>query len=142
MLNQKLVAAAIALIIIGAGTFTAAQGAAPLQAPTGSITIAGKKPVNFDHQIHLKLGVACGQCHHDAKHQPRTAENIASLGKADELQCATCHNDKFAKVELRLNKDIFHARCKECHQAGVNGKKGPTNCAACHGAAKKAVEGC
>lgn len=141
MLNKKLVAAAIAMIIAGAGTFNIAQGAEPLKAPAGHITIAGKKPVNFDHQIHLKLGVACGQCHHDAKHQPRTAEAIAQL-KADELQCATCHNDKFAKVELRQNKEIFHARCKECHKAGVNGKQGPTNCAGCHGAAKKAVEGC
>jgi len=141
MLNKKLVAATIALIIAGTGTLNSAQAAEPLKAPAGNITIAGKKPVNFDHQIHLKLGVTCGQCHHDAKHQPRTAEAIAQL-KAAELQCASCHNDKFAKEELRQNKEIFHARCKECHQAGVNGKKGPTNCAGCHGAAKKAVEGC
>jgi len=140
MLNQKRVATAIALII--AGTFAIAQAAEPMKAPAAPITIAGKKPVSFDHQIHLKLGVTCGQCHHDAKHHPRSAEAIAALGKAEELQCATCHNEKFAKAELRLNKDIFHARCKECHKAGVNGKQGPTNCAGCHGANKKAVEGC
>ncbi|NTV12804.1 MAG: cytochrome c3 family protein [Desulfobulbaceae bacterium] len=142
MLNQKLIAAALALLIAGAGTLNLAQAAEPLPAPVGKITITGKKPVSFDHQIHLKLGVACGQCHHDAKHQPRSAEAIGALAKAGELQCATCHNDKFAKAELRQRKDIFHARCKECHQTGVNGKQGPTNCAGCHGANKKAVEGC
>lgn len=141
MLNKKLVAAAIALLIAGAGTLSAAGAADPLTAPAGNITIAGKKPVTFDHQSHLKLGVTCGQCHHDAKHQPRTAEAIGQA-KAAELQCAACHNEKFAKPELRQSKDIFHARCKECHKAGVNGKQGPTNCAGCHGAVKKAVEGC
>lgn len=141
MLKQKLIAVAIALMITGAGTL-AVQAAEPVKAPATAITIDGKKPVLFDHQVHLKLGVNCGQCHHDAKHQPRSAEAIAALAKPSELQCANCHNDQFAKAELRQRKDIFHARCKECHQAGVNGKQGPTNCAGCHGKAKKAVEGC
>lgn len=142
MFNKKLIAAAIALTITGIWTGNAALAGETTKVPAGAVTIEGKKPVSFDHQIHLKLGVACGQCHHDAKHQPRTAEAIGTLTKTDELQCATCHNDKFAKAELRERKDIFHARCKDCHAAGVGGKKGPTNCAACHSKAKKAVEGC
>lgn len=142
MLNRKLVAAVIALAVTGIWSSNGAMAGEALKAPAAAITIEGKKPVVFDHQIHLKLGVACGQCHHDAKHQPRTAEAIGALAKGDELQCASCHNDKFAKAELRERKDIFHARCKECHTAGINGKKGPTSCAACHGKAKKAVEGC
>jgi cytochrome c5 len=142
MLNKKLVAAAIALTITGIWNINNVQAGETLKAPAGTITIEGKKPVAFDHQIHLKLGVTCGQCHHDAKHQPRSAEAIGAMAKADELQCASCHNDKFAKAELRERKDIFHARCKECHATGVNGKKGPTACAACHGKSKKAVEGC
>lgn len=141
MLNKKLVAAIVALAVTGIWSIGALAGDTT-KAPAGAITIEGKKPVSFDHQVHLKLGVACGQCHHDAKHQPRTAEAIA-LAKADELQCASCHNDKFAKAELRERKDVFHARCKECHKAGVNGKQGPTACAACHGKQqKKGVEGC
>jgi len=142
MLNKKLVATTIALIIAGAGIISVVQAVEPLKAPSSAITITGRKPVVFEHQLHLKLGVTCGQCHHDAQHQPRTAEAIGKLAKAEELQCASCHNDKFARAELRERKAIFHARCKECHKAGVNGKQGPTNCAACHGQAKKAVEGC
>jgi hypothetical protein len=142
MLNKKLVATFIALAVTGIWTSNPAQAGGTLKAPAGNITIAGKKPVIFDHQSHLKLGVACGQCHHDAKHQPRTAEAIGALAKGDELQCATCHNDRFAKAELRERKDIFHARCKECHKAGVAGRQGPTNCAGCHVTTKKAVEGC
>jgi len=142
MLNKKLATAAIALAITGFWTIDVARADAAQNVPAGAITIAGKKPVSFDHQIHLKLGVACGECHHDAKHQPRTAEAIGALAKTEELKCASCHNDKFAKAELRGAKDIFHANCQGCHKAGVNGKQGPTKCAGCHGAAKKAVEGC
>jgi len=142
MLNRKLVATVITLLATGIWTIGTPQAGGTLKAPAGAITIEGKKPVNFDHQSHLKLGVTCGQCHHDAKHQPRTAEAIGALASGAELQCAGCHNEKFAKPELRERKDFFHARCKECHKAGVNGKQGPTNCAGCHGGAKKAVEGC
>lgn len=141
MLHKKLVAALIVMAITGTWHVSNGQAGAALDAPAGVITIAGKKPVNFDHQIHLKLGVACGQCHHDAQHQPRTAAAIAALAKG-ALQCASCHNDQFAKAELRERKEIFHARCKGCHTAGFNGKNGPTSCAACHGKSKKGVEGC
>jgi hypothetical protein len=142
MLNKKLVAALIALAVTGIWNSNTALAGETLKAPTAAISIEGKKPVTFDHQVHLKLGVACGQCHHDAKHQPRSAEAIGALAKGDELQCASCHNATFAKAELRERKEIFHTRCKECHKAGVNGKQGPTNCAGCHGKAKKGVEGC
>jgi len=140
MRNLKIVAITIALTI--GATWSIAAATEPLSAPKDTITIAGKKPVNFNHQTHLDLGVTCGQCHHDAAHQPRTAENIAALSSGEELSCASCHNSDFANPELRGRKDIFHARCKECHKAGVNGKQGPTNCTACHIKQKKAVEGC
>ena len=129
-----------------------------LTAPTRELVIQGKKPALFSHAKHTALGLDCGVCHHDAKHQPLTAAAIAGLGKADALRCATCHNDTFANDKLRKPMNVFHARCKECHVEGVNGKKGPTSCAACHTVTaaapeqksapaaaapkKKAVEGC
>ncbi len=141
MLKKKIVATIIALAA-GIIWTSAATAAEPLQAPKDTITIEGKKPVHFNHQTHLDLGVTCGQCHHDADHQPRTAEDIATLSGAEELSCASCHNSTFANPELQNRKDIFHARCKECHQAGFNGKQGPTKCTDCHIKQKKAVEGC
>jgi hypothetical protein len=141
MLNKKIVATTIALAASVVWTI-AATTAEPLQAPKETITIAGKKPVNFNHQTHIDLGVTCGQCHHDANHQPRTAEDIAALSSGEELSCASCHNSNFPKPELQNPKDIFHANCKECHQAGFNGKQGPTKCTDCHTKQQKAVEGC
>ena len=142
MKNLRVAVLTIALVATAAWTITTATAAEPLTAPQKAITIAGKKPVKFNHQTHLDLGVTCGQCHHDAAHQPRTAEDIAALSGAEELSCASCHNDTFANQELRQRKDIFHARCKECHAAGFNGKQGPTKCTDCHSKQKKGVEGC
>jgi len=141
MLKKKIVATTVALAATAIWAI-AAIAAEPLTAPQETITITGKKPVHFNHRTHLDLGVTCGQCHHDASHQPRSAEDIAALSGAEELSCASCHNDDFANPNLQKRKDIFHARCKECHQAGVNGKQGPTTCTACHIKQKKAVEGC
>lgn len=122
-------------------TSVSAEG---LKAPSTEITIDGKKPARFNHQTHLKLGVDCGQCHHDAKHQPLSEAGIAAMGSGEQLRCVNCHNDKFSNDKLRKTKDIFHARCRDCHKAGVDGKKGPGKCNSCHIRPKstKAVEGC
>ena len=103
-----------------------------ITAPPQELVIKGKKPALFSHAKHTALGLACGVCHHDAKHQPLTEAAIAGLAKPDGLRCATCHNATFANEKLQKPMDVFHARCKTCHTAGLNGKKGPTNCAACH----------
>jgi cytochrome c5 len=116
---------------------TAAAGT--LQAPTDAVTIDGKKPVQFQHKVHLGLGLECGACHHDATHQPLNAEAIGAKKAAADLRCVQCHNADFANDKLRQPKDIFHARCQGCHKAGVNDKKGPTKCTACHGAKDKAA---
>ena len=124
--------------------------ATPLQAPSAAITINGKKPVQFQHAVHLGLGLACGVCHHDATHQPLTAEAIGAKETAGDLSCGKCHNADFTNDKLRERKEIFHARCQGCHKVGVNDKKGPTTCTACHGtkdkaataAPKKKLEGC
>ncbi len=128
-----------AFTISGLGTLSATAGG-NMQAPEKEITISGKKPVKFSHNKHLELGLDCGTCHHNAAHEPLSADAIAALPSTDQLHCATCHNQDFANAKLQKRKDVFHARCKECHKEGVNGKKGPTKCSACH--AKKKIEGC
>ena len=104
-----------------------------LKAPDAEIIIKGeKKSARFSHPVHLKLGVACGQCHHDSQHQPLTDTDIGALENAQQLSCANCHNKDFSDPELQTVKNAFHARCKECHKKGVDGKTGPTKCTACH----------
>ena len=112
--------------------------------PEGEITIDGKKPARFDHQTHLKMKLDCGQCHHDAKHQPRDEAAIAAMANSDKLRCASCHNETFTNAKLQKPKQIFHARCRDCHKKGVGDKKGPTKCKGCHISAKKSkvIEGC
>ncbi len=116
----------------------ATTAAGKITAPTEELVIKGKKPALFSHAKHIALGLACTTCHHDAKHQPLNEAAIAGLPNTDTLQCASCHNAKFANAKLRKPMDVFHARCKTCHTAGVNGKKGPTACTACHKAAAAA----
>lgn len=108
--------------------------------PAQELVINGKKPAHFSHAKHTALGLDCATCHHDAKHQPLNEAAIAALPKTDSLHCATCHNEKFANAKLQKPMDIFHARCKTCHTTGVNGKKGPTNCTACHAPAATATD--
>ena len=104
-----------------------------MKAPDKEITIAGeKKSARFSHPVHLNLGVACGQCHHDSKHQPLTDQDIAAMDNAEPLRCASCHNKDFSNPKLQSPKEAFHARCKECHKQGVDGKTGPTKCTDCH----------
>ena len=111
-------------------------------APQQAITIAGKKPAVFDHQKHLALGMQCAVCHHNSDHEGLTAEAIKGLPNSKSLQCANCHNENFANAELQKRKDVFHGRCRECHKAGYNGKKGPTKCNDCHIKTKRKLEGC
>jgi hypothetical protein len=134
----------IAAITIGLAIgITTAMANQPITAPDQPITIAGKKPVKFNHTKHLGLGIACAECHHDAKHLPRTAEDIGAMTDSSVLQCANCHNSDFAKPKLQKRKAIFHANCKTCHKAGLNNKTGPTKCSGCHTRKKpRAVEGC
>lgn len=129
-------------VVLGLGTFSA-SATDPLKAPETEMTIDGKKPARFSHPNHLQLGLACGSCHHDAEHKPLTAEAIAVLPDAKQLRCIACHNSTFAKPELQNKKEVFHARCKECHKTGYEGKKGPSGCVDCHiKQPRKAIEGC
>ncbi|MHB1349986.1 MAG: hypothetical protein C4563_01270 [Desulfobulbus sp.] len=111
--------------------------------PAEEMILEGKKPARFNHATHTAQGMACGVCHHDQNHAPLTSEAIGAVTDPATLRCVSCHNDQMPKQELRQAKDIFHARCKTCHQDGYQGKKGPTKCTDCHlKSDKKAVEGC
>ncbi len=140
ILKQVVAGAVVAAMIITAGVqlSNAAEG---LKAPAEKIVIKGKKPARFNHSIHIEMGLNCARCHHDGDHKPLTAEAIGVLPNADQLKCVNCHNSKFANKKLRKLKTIFHARCRDCHKEGYNGKKGPTKCNSCH-VKKKAIEGC
>jgi hypothetical protein len=111
------------LVLLGLAAssfFAGVVSAGSVNAPEAEIIITGeKKSARFSHPVHLKLGVECGQCHHDSGHNPLT-------------RCATCHNKDFSNAGLQSIKDAFHQRCKECHKQGVNGIKGPTKCKDCH----------
>lgn len=130
-------------LALGSVAVTAVAGG-PLKAPENELTIDGKKPARFSHATHVILGMDCGGCHHDGGHKPLTPEAIAAMPDAKGLRCVSCHNGAFSNQELQKPKDVFHARCKECHTAGYQGKTGPTACGDCHikQAVKKAVEGC
>ena len=142
MKNSKTITTVAAICMGLAMGLGFAQAEDPIQAPDKSITIKGKKPVKFKHNVHLDLGVTCGQCHHDDSHNPRSAETIAAMADGTTLQCATCHNSDFTNPKLQKAKDVFHANCKTCHKAGFNDKKGPTKCSGCHVKKKRAIEGC
>lgn len=117
----------------------------PLAMPETEITVDGKKPAAFDHAKHAELGLACGACHHNGEHQPLTREEIAAKASGEGLRCVSCHNRSFPAKNLQEPKDVFHSRCKDCHSKGVDGRKGPTQCSACHVKAKKSarkLEGC
>lgn len=126
--------------VFAAGVTMAGQAA---KAPQEDIIIDGKKPARFNHPTHLNLGLDCASCHHDKEHTPLSADAIGALDDAASLKCVSCHNSQHPDKKLRRAKDVFHAKCKECHKKGFAGKKGPTKCTSCHLKKKKqAYEGC
>lgn len=128
-----------ALIFLGLGSIVAG---AQTVAPADEITIDGKKPARFNHQVHTGMGLSCAVCHHDKDHNPLTPEAIGAITDTKVLNCVSCHNSEFPRQELQKAKDVFHARCKTCHQEGYQGKKGPGKCSDCHIKKKKGYEGC
>lgn len=126
--------------LLGTGMVAAAAAA---EEPSKELVLQGKKPARFNHATHTALGMECGVCHHDQKHVSLTAEAIGAVTDPATLRCMSCHNDQHPKQELRQAKDVFHARCKTCHQEGYQGKNGPTKCTDCHlKSDKKNLEGC
>ena len=125
-------AAAIALALFTTNYLSTGSAAEGLTAPTEDVVIDGKKPARFPHSTHLVIGITCGTCHHDGDHQELSGEAIGAMNDGTALRCASCHNPDHPDKKLQKAKDIFHARCKECHKAGYEGKNGPTKCTGCH----------
>lgn len=140
------------LIVSGAVlalTFTVCLGTgmvfagADIKAPQEEIVIDGKKPARFSHPTHLELGLDCASCHHGKQHAPLTDVAIGALADTSALKCISCHNSQHPNKDLQRAKDVFHAKCKDCHKQGFAGKNGPTKCTSCHLKKKaKAYEGC
>lgn len=124
------------------GGIMADRAASATTAPQDEITIQGKKPARFMHKVHTDMGLSCSVCHHDNSHQPLSEEAIGAMTDTAPLKCVTCHNSEFPVADLRKAKDVFHARCKTCHQEGYQGKNGPAKCGDCHIKKKKGYEGC
>lgn len=120
------------VLVCGFGSLALAV-AGGLKAPGEELIIeGGKRSARFSHPVHLAVPLDCAQCHHDGDHQPLDEAAIGAMENGLQLKCVSCHNDGFANEELRTEKAVFHARCKECHKNGVAGKTGPTKCNDCH----------
>ena len=100
--------------------------------PSEPITIGGLNPVIFDHGLHRSLEVPCGECHHDAEHNPRIDKDIFSFADGKKLHCNNCHNKNLANTFLQSREEIFHPNCRTCHAVGINGNRGPRKCNGCH----------
>lgn len=126
MKTGKLLAVAIFLgVICSAAAFA-------VEVPHTIIKLGSRRPVGFNHEPHLALGLKCGTCHHDAAGEPLKQEKVLGLAEAGALHCRSCHNADFKDEKLRSLRLVLHRSCKGCHKAGVNGVKGPTRCVVCH----------
>lgn len=143
MKKQIIITALLGMAAAGFLALGNAWAGEPASAPGEEIVIDGKKPARFSHPVHLNLGLECAACHHDREHNPLDAEAIGTITDPGGVKCVVCHNSEHPNPELRTPKDVFHARCKSCHEQGFAGKNGPTKCTDCHlkkGA--KGYEGC
>lgn len=128
-MKTTLLCTATALTLaLGSLLTTFALPAAAANEPETELVLQGKKPARFTHKTHTAQGMACGTCHHDGQHAPLTSEVIAAVTDPATLRCLSCHNDRHPKEELRQAKDVFHGRCKTCHEEGYQGKKGLEGC--------------
>lgn len=91
-------------------------------------TEKAKKPAVFPHKKHQEM-MDCATCHHS---QDAAGKQIALPEGEHPAKCASCHNKDFPNKKLAGLMKVGHARCKGCHKAGHDGKKGPTKCDGCH----------
>ena len=73
------------------------DGVVGLQPPTEEIVIEGnEKNTRFAHSVHIRMGLICGTCHHDANHKPYSQKAINVMENSNPLRCNSCHNENFA----------------------------------------------
>ena len=91
-------------------------------------TAKAKKPATFPHKKHQDM-MECKECHHTMNADGTQGPYVAG----QEHKCETCHDGKKIKNK-KVSKFMkaAHKKCKGCHKAGYNGKKGPKKCPACH----------
>ena len=92
-------------------------------APTGKITVSvsGKKPVQYDHPAHVeRVQKDCQVCHHKDP-------------KGQGSKCSTCHTET-GKDGAGPGKETFHTQCGDCHKKSAKGPQYPKDCKTCHGA--------
>ena len=102
-----------------------------------------KKIVIFPHLKHAKrLGISCGECHHDDSGDPQ--ENLGINDDVDS--CIECHSiptyvtGKPNIEQLEYHTNALHFKCKYCHRlynkrmgvASSGEKQAPTKCNQCH----------
>jgi hypothetical protein len=124
-------------------------------------TVDHSKYLKFSHTLHVKdQGVACEDCHHDAKKSARSSDNI--LG--DHESCKSCHEEKISSdcafchthpdeivpiplpdraliFSHELHISTHSLKCETCHQeldtvtvASEENLPGMKLCIDCHGA--------
>jgi len=94
--------------------------------------------VQFPHKKHIAdYGLACGECHHDADHNP-----LNNLKMGDDVEkCIACHSEpgkaprKKGVNKLDYHANALHDNCIPCHKTFNNKnhtKAAPTSCGKCH----------
>jgi len=140
-------------IVFAAASLTAGTSAPDeIQMENSAYESHSKGIVTFSHKKHMteyetanpdlyKNG--CGECHHDADHNPLT------LKEGDEVKnCIECHKiagkapskkDDGSKLtdeeKLEYHANAIHDNCKGCHKAyneASGTKDAPTTCTKCH----------
>ncbi|SNR59824.1 Class III cytochrome C family protein [Humidesulfovibrio mexicanus] len=98
----------------------AAQDAAP------SATVESMRFRHDEHNAKAKLQKRCAACHHSLERGRRSVKRAGPLRR-----CTDCHLARpEANSPLPSQMLVSHATCQGCHKAK---KKGPLDCAGCHG---------
>ncbi len=149
-MNRKLVislmTAVMAVLFVSVAVYAGAQAPDKISMETKAYAKRTKGLVTFSHKAHAeKYGVACGECHHDAKGAP-----LALKGGEDVQACVACHKEtgkppqgeKLSKTDKikKYHKEALHANCIGCHkdynkEKGLNAKDpkaAPQSCGDCH----------
>ena len=145
-LLTSLMAAVMAVLFVSVAVYAGTQAAEKITMETKGYEKHTKGLVTFSHKVHAeKYGIACGECHHDAKGAP-----LALKGGEDVQSCVACHKEtgkapkgeKLSKKDkiVKYHKEALHANCIGCHkdhnkEKGLQAKDpkaAPQSCNDCH----------
>ncbi|MFC1891273.1 cytochrome c3 family protein [Thermodesulfobacteriota bacterium] len=91
-----------------------------------------KGPVKLSHLKHFaEYNVACIDCHHDYQ----DGKNVW-IPTAPVESCASCHDPKETKGDVKKLQTAYHTNCKNCHKEMLEEGKSEDapykKCADCH----------